>query len=63
MPELRTRSTGAKVTDKMTRGTYGNGYIETTGYNNRMQVASISEAKGATTLLNKTFGYYDAAGP
>jgi RHS repeat-associated protein len=54
-------SWGYLPTGAMNRGTYGNGYIETTGYNNRMQVASITEVKGTSTILNKAYGYYDAS--
>src|SRR5690348_18408887 len=44
----------------MNRGTYGNGVIETAGYNNRLQVSSIIAA-GSSTLFSKNFGYYDGA--
>ena len=49
-------------TGAMNRGTYGNGVIETTGYNNRMQVSSIADAKGATNLFSKTYNYADSSG-
>jgi RHS repeat-associated protein len=49
-------------TGAMNRGTYGNGVIETTGYNKRLQVSSIADAKGSTTFFSKSYGYYDSAG-
>lgn len=49
-------------TGAMNRGTYGNGVIETTGYNIRLQVSSIADAKGSTTFFSKSYGYYDSAG-
>ncbi len=49
-------------TGAMNRGTYGNGVIETDGYNNRLQITSISDVKGASTLFSKSFGYNDTAG-
>jgi RHS repeat-associated protein len=49
-------------TGAMNRGTYGNGVIETTGYNNRSQITSIIDAKGASTLFSKTYSYADASG-
>lgn len=49
-------------TGAMNRGNYGNGLLETTGYNNRLQIGSIADVKGAATLLNKSYGYYDSAG-
>src|SRR6185437_16189632 len=49
-------------TGAMNRGSYGNGVIETTGYNARLQVSSIGDAKGSTTLFSKSYGYYDSAG-
>jgi RHS repeat-associated protein len=46
----------------MNRGTFGNGVIETTTYNNRLQTSSIAEARGATTLFSKSYGFYDGSG-
>ncbi len=56
-------------TGAMNRGTYGNGVIETTGFNNRLQVSSICDSKLNSTcdptsgaLFGKNYGYYDSAG-
>jgi RHS repeat-associated protein len=49
-------------TGAMNRGIYGNGVIETTGYNNRLQVSSIVDNLNSTTLFSKTYGYVDAVG-
>ena len=46
----------------MNRGTYGNSVIETTGYNNRLQVSSIADSFGSTTLFSKIYGYADSTG-
>lgn len=53
---------GYLPTGTMNRGNYGNGLIETVGYNNRLQVGSITDIKGATTLFSKSYDYYDASG-
>ena len=45
----------------MNRGTFGNGIVETTGYNPRQQMNAISDAKGTATLLNRSYGLYDSA--
>jgi RHS repeat-associated protein len=46
----------------MNRGTYGNGVVETTGYNNRLQVSSIADAKSGTAFFSKTYSYLDGSG-
>jgi RHS repeat-associated protein len=46
----------------MNRGTYGNGVVETTEYNNRLQISSIADVKNGTTLFSKSYGYADASG-
>jgi RHS repeat-associated protein len=46
----------------MNHGNYGNGVLRTIAFNNRLQVSSISDAKGTTTLFSKGFGYSDSAG-
>jgi RHS repeat-associated protein len=46
----------------MNRGTYGNGVIEITGFNNRLQVSSIIDSLGSTTLFSKTYAYADGSG-
>jgi RHS repeat-associated protein len=49
-------------TGAMNRGTFGNGVIETTGYNSRSQISSIVDVKGASTLFSKTYTYADSSG-
>jgi YD repeat-containing protein len=47
----------------MNRGTFHNGVIETTAYNNRLQVSSIIDGfNGGTTLFSKSYGYSDRSG-
>jgi RHS repeat-associated protein len=46
----------------MNRGTYGNGVVETLGYNNRLSLNSIADIKGSQTLLSKSYGLYDTSG-
>jgi RHS repeat-associated protein len=55
-------SWGYWPTGTMNRGTYGNGVIETTGYNNRLQVSSIADSLSGTAFFSKTYGYADASG-
>lgn len=45
----------------MNRGIFGNGVIETSGYGPRLQLNAISDAKGTSTLLNRSYGLYDSA--
>src|SRR5262249_14142729 len=49
-------------TGAMNRGTYGNGVIETTGYNNRLQVSSIADVKSGTAFFSKNYAYVDGSG-
>lgn len=44
------------------RAIYGNGVVETTGSNSRLQMSSISELLGTTTLFNKSYSFYDSGG-
>jgi RHS repeat-associated protein len=46
----------------MNRGTYGNGAIETTGYNNRLQVSSIADTLGGSAFFSKNYVYADGSG-
>jgi YD repeat-containing protein len=63
VPQTQSPSSwGYWPTGEMNRGTYGNGVIETTGYNSRMEMSFIADAKGSTTLFSKTYGLYDSAG-
>jgi RHS repeat-associated protein len=48
-------------TGAMNRGTYGNGVIETTGYNNRLQVSSIADSISGTAFFSKAYGFADVA--
>jgi RHS repeat-associated protein len=41
---------------------YGNGVQASFGYNDHLQLSSLSYTSGATTLLNLTYGYADANG-
>ena len=43
-------------------GTFGNGVTETYGYNDRLQLNSISASSSAQTWLNKQYGLYDPSG-
>src|SRR5215831_1221666 len=62
VPQTQSPSSwGYWPTGAMNRGTYGNGVVETTGYNNRLQISSIADV-GSATLFSKTFVLYDAAG-
>src|SRR5262249_40573910 len=59
VPQTNSSSTwGYWPTGAMNRGTYGNGVVETRGYNNRVQLNSITAVKGGQTLLSKTYGFY-----
>lgn len=50
-------------TGAMNRGTYHSGVIETTGYNNRLQVSSIVDGfNGSTALFSKLYAYSDSSG-
>ncbi|HET9180736.1 MAG TPA: hypothetical protein VFP59_01275 [Candidatus Angelobacter sp.] len=53
---------GYLPTGAMNRGTYGNGLLETIGYNNRLQINSMTDVEGASTLFSKSYGYYDNSG-
>jgi RHS repeat-associated protein len=46
----------------MNRGTYGNGVVETTGYNNRLQVSSITDSLGGSAFFSKNYAYVDGSG-
>ena len=46
----------------MNRGTFGNTVVETTGYNNRLQVSSIADSIGGTAFFSKSYGFVDAFG-
>jgi RHS repeat-associated protein len=49
-------------TGAMNRGTYGNGVVETTGYNNRLQISSIADALGGAAFFSKNYAYADGSG-
>ena len=54
-------SWGYWPTGAMNRGTFGNGVVETTEFNNRLEMSSITDVHGAQTLFDKTYGYYDSS--
>ncbi len=70
VPQTQLASTwGYWPTGAMNRGTFGNGVIETTGYNNRLEFSSTCESKVNATcdpaqgaFFAKNYAYYDGSG-